>query len=201
MSRVTDSTKKIITETALKMFIKDSISKVRLYDIAAKADVGEATIYRHFGNKQNVVIATAIELSNRISVNYLSDEENKTGFEAIKDFYEIYLKIFRDYNYYYAYLNELDSYLLHEDFEGRDKYQANLDIYKDIFRESYLKGIKDGTIRQIEDPETFYFSTVHAMTGLCKKLSTNKIVAQDEIVDKEKEIKTLINVFLGYLKK
>ena len=90
MSRVTDLTKKVITETALNMFIENSISKVRLYDIAAKADVGEATIYRHFGNKQNVVISAAIELSNRISVEYLSRDESLSGLESIRKFYNVF---------------------------------------------------------------------------------------------------------------
>ena len=201
MSRVTDSTKKVITETALKMFMENSISKVRLYDIAAKADVGEATIYRHFGNKQNVVISAAIELSNRISINYLTENEELTGYEKIKKFYEVFLKIFKNYNYYYSFLNELDSYLLQEDFEGRDKYQDNLDSYKEIFFKDIETGINDGSIRMINDLNNFYFSTTHSLIALCKKLSTKKILAQDEYVDKEKEIKTLINIFLCYLKK
>ena len=201
MSRVTDATKKTITETALKMFIEESISKVRLYDIAAKADVGEATIYRHFGNKQNVVIAAAIELSNSISINYLSNNDSLNGMERIKAFYEVFLKIFSDNNYYFSFLNELDIYLLQEDFEGRDKYQDNIDSYKELFLRDYKKGLEDGSIRKIEDVDTFYFSTTHSLISLCKKLSTKKIILQDEYVDKKKEIKCLINVFLNYLKK
>ena len=201
MSRVTDSTKKVITETALKMFVSSSINKVRLYDIANKANVGEATIYRHFGNKQNVVLAAAIELSNRISVNYLREDDNKSGYELIKDFYGIFLKIFKNHNYYFSFLNELDSYLLEEEFEGRENYQDNLENYRTIFFSDYEKGIKDGSLREIPDVETFYFSTTHSIIALCKKLSTKKILEQDEYIDKEKEVVVLINTFLNYLKK
>ena len=200
MSRVTDSTKKVITETALKMFVSNSISKVRLYDIANKANVGEATIYRHFGNKQNVVLAAAIELSNKISFNYLREDENKSGFELIKGFYETFLKIFKTTNYY-SFLNELDSYLQEEEFQGRDKYQDNVESYRNLFMKDYEKGINDGTLRQVPDIEVFYYSTTHSIVALCKKLSTKKILAQDEIIDKEKEIVVLINIFLNYLKK
>ncbi len=200
MSRVTDSTKKVITETALKMFVSNSISKVRLYDIANKANVGEATIYRHFGNKQNVVLAAAIELSNKISFNYLREDENKSGFELIKGFYETFLKIFKTTNYY-SFLNELDSYLQEEEFQGRDKYQDNVESYRNLFMKDYEKGVNDGTLRQVPDIEVFYYSTTHSIVALCKKLSTKKILAQDEIIDKEKEIVVLINIFLNYLKK
>ena len=200
MSRVTDSTKKVITETALKMFVSNSISKVRLYDIANKANVGEATIYRHFGNKQNVVLAAAIELSNKISFNYLREDENKSGFELIKGFYETFLKIFKTTNYY-SFLNELDSYLQEEEFQGRDKYQDNVESYRNLFMKDYEKGVNDGTLRQVPDIEVFYYSTTHSIVALCKKLSTKKILAQDEIIDKEKEIILLINIFLNYLKK
>ena len=160
MSRVTDSTKKVITETALKMFVSNSISKVRLYDIANKANVGEATIYRHFGNKQNVVLAAAIELSNKISFNYLREDENKSGFELIKGFYETFLKIFKTTNYY-SFLNELDSYLQEEEFQGRDKYQDNVESYRNLFMKDYEKGVNDGTLRQVPDIEVFYYSTTH----------------------------------------
>jgi len=200
MSRVTDSTKKVITETALKMFVSNSISKVRLYDIANKANVGEATIYRHFGNKQNVVLAAAIELSNKISFNYLREDENKSGFELIKGFYETFLKIFKTTNYY-SFLNELDSYLQEEEFQGRDKYQDNVESYRNLFMKDYEKGVNDGTLRQVPDIEVFYYSTTHSIVALCKKLSTKKILAQDEVIDKEKEIVVLINIFLNYLKK
>ncbi len=201
MSRVTDLTKKVITETALNMFIANSISKVRLYDIAAKADVGEATIYRHFGNKQNVVIAAALELSNRMSVEYLSRDESLTGLESIKNFYNVFLTIFKNYNYYFSFLNELDTYLLEEDYNGRDTYQNNLNLYKELFFKDYEKGLVDNTIKKIDDVDAFYFATTHSLTALCKKLSTKKILEQDDYVDKEKEIEILINLFLDYLRK
>ncbi len=201
MSRVTDATKKIITETALNMFVSRSISKVRLYDIAANADVGEATIYRHFGNKQTLVLASAIELSNQISNTYLINNEDLTGFELIKKFYEIFLEIFKTNIRYYSFINELDSYLAEEDFEGREAYEDNIEKYKEKFFFAYNKGIKDGTIRQIEDAETFYYSTTHSTISLCKKLSSKKILKQDDYVDKEKEIKILVDLFLEYLKK
>ena len=201
MSRVTDLTKKIITETALNMFIENSISKVRLYDIAAKADVGEATIYRHFGNKQNVVISAAIELSNRISVEYLSRDESLSGLESIRNFYNVFLTIFKNYNYYFSFLNELDTYLLAEEYNGRDNYQNNLNYYKEVFYKDYEKGLEDNSIRKIDDVEAFYFATTHSLTALCKKLSTKKILEQDDYVDKEKEIEVLIEIFLDYLKK
>lgn len=201
MSRVTDLTKKVITETALNMFIENSISKVRLYDIAAKADVGEATIYRHFGNKQNVVISAAIELSNRISVEYLSRDESLSGLESIRNFYNVFLTIFKNYNYYFSFLNELDTYLLAEEYNGRDNYQNNLNYYKEVFYKDYEKGLEDNSIKKIDDVEAFYFATTHSLTALCKKLSTKKILEQDDYVDKEKEIEVLIELFLDYLKK
>ena len=202
MSRVTDSTKKIITETALKMFIEDSISKVRLYDIADKANVGEATIYRHFGNKQNVVLSAAIELSNRISVRYLNTDDSLNGYERIKGFYNVYLDIFKKHSYFFSFLNELDTYLLQEEFDGREKYQDNLDSYRELFFKNYELGINDGSLRKINDLDSFYYSTTHAITSLCKKLAIKKIIAkQDENIDKEKEIETLITIFLNYLKK
>ena len=69
-----------------------------------------------------------------------------------------------------------------------------------MFLSAYAEGLKDGSVRKIEDPETFYYGTGHAMLELCKKLSIGeKIVRQDETTDAVAEISGLKDVILFYL--
>ena len=58
-----------ILDCAINVFLERSISEVTVHDIAVSAGVGEATIYRYFSTKQNLVCAIATELQNKIFEN------------------------------------------------------------------------------------------------------------------------------------
>ena len=82
-----------------------------MIDIDSEIWVGEATLYRYFGKKQNLVIKVAERLSSNLLEKYFSFSNDKNGYENIKEFYEAYLKIFIDNKSYYAFVYSLDAYL------------------------------------------------------------------------------------------
>ena len=82
-----------------------------------------------------------------------------------------------------------------------DEYSKGLDLFSEEFNKTYEEGLKDGTIKRIENIRTFYYSTTHAMLELCKKLSSNaKIVKQDDYVKGCDEILFLAEIILSALK-
>ncbi len=48
--------KRLVQETALRLFNKNGFESVTVQDIAIAADVSESTVYRHFGTKEGVVL-------------------------------------------------------------------------------------------------------------------------------------------------
>lgn len=186
-----------IISTATKLFLERSVSEVTIKDIADEAGVGEATIYRYFQKKQNIVLASVLKLKQKVNEGYFDLSKGKTGFEKIEIFYKSYLNIFVDSPEYFRFINNFDAYVTAERDVSLGEYEKEVDSYKAEYLKAYELGLKDGSIKKNEDIETFYFSTTHALLELCKKLAvTQALLEQDKNSKKAAEIECLIKIML-----
>ena len=191
-----------IIDVAVKLFLKESMADVKIKDVAATAGIGEATFYRYFPNRTSLIVACATYLQETIGQKYFVFDSEKTGIEMLESFYHRFLEMFNTHPELYKYLSEFDAYCTRLAHKPLEKYSENFEFFHDAYIAAYKEGLADGTVREIEDIDIFYYSSTHAMLSLCKKLAfEGDIVAQDALVDKSKEIKTLGEVFLYYLKK
>ena len=190
-----------IIDVATNLVFARSISSVTIKDIAEEAGVGEMTIYRYFKKKQNIVLAVAMKLQQQVAA-FFDLSKGSTGFEKLSIFYNSYLKIFMSSPMHYRFINEFDAYMLEfNDNQGLENYESSLDFFKTAYLDAYQLGLKDQTIRNIGNVELFYYTSTHSLLELCKKLSLNtELLNQDKRSVKYQEIETLINVFLTYLK-
>ena len=187
-----------IVDIATDLFMCRSVNEVTIRDIAISAQVGEATIYRYFGNKQNLVMQAAMKLQSIVSEGFFRLEKGKNGYEKLALFYESYYDIYKKHPNFYKFLNEFDAYIAVEQSEDMNPYESAIDQYKNFYMEAYQLGLKDGSIKKQKDIEMFYFSTTHALLELCKKLAYKKAVLnQDKTIEKDSEIKCLIDIILG----
>ena len=198
---IKDAKTNFIVDEAIALFLERSISEVTVRDIAVRANVGEATIYRYFSTKQNIVCAAAVKLEKQIFETYFDLSHGKSGLEKLALFYRTYLKIFSTHREFFKFINEFDAFMLSEGKTDNNEYSSVLDMFKALFSEAYNQGLSDGSISPVSDPETFYYATTHSLLELCKKLSTADIVRQDCGSDKEEEISTLTELILYRLKR
>lgn len=186
-----------IVETATELFMERSIRNVTVRDIAEKAGIGEATVYRYFSRKQNIVQAAAEKLQTEVLGHYYRAMPGKTGAERLTAFYDVYPRVFRDHPEFYRFVQEFDSYLIAEGLSSSEEYAAGIDKFYDYFMAAFRDGVADGTVKDKEDPRLFYYATAHAMLELCKKLSmAGDIVRQDSTVERIAEINELKRVIL-----
>ena len=178
------------------MFFERSVSEVTVRDIAVRAGVGEATIYRYFSTKQNLVCAAATRLEKTIYETYFNLGGAANGMEKLAMFYRNYQTLFSTHREFFKFINEFDAFMLSEGKTDSNEYASGLDMFKTLCREAYTQGVADGSIAEIDDWETFYYATTHALLELCKKLSTADIVRQDTSSNKEKEIAALTEIIL-----
>ena len=196
MNKMKDKAKDYIIDEACKLFLEKSITTVTVSDIAKEAGVGDATMYRYFGSKQNIIMSVAVKLAKEVYEKYYANNSCETGFERLKDFYYKYLYIFKNHNQYFAFIRDFDAFILNEAKEKFD-YESEIDLYKSMFIESYNMGVLDGSVRKLDNVELFYYSTTHALLNLCKTLSFNgTLITQDQKTSKEEEIKELIDIVL-----
>lgn len=188
-----------VVDATAKLFIERSIAEVTIKDIADRIGIGEATVYRHFQNKANLVASSANHLSKMVLTKYFDLTGAKTGYEKLELFYNSYKRIFAEHNEFFKFIKELDAYLLNNP-DANGVYEDGVDNFKALWDEAYELGQKDGTLRKLPNKDEFYYSTTHALLELCKKLSGREVIRQDFGIDKESEISCLIAVFLYRIK-
>ena len=189
-----------LVDMATDLFMTRSISEVTIKDIAVAAQVGEATIYRYFGNKQNIVVQSAMKIQGIVSTDFFNLEKGHNGFEKLSVFYNSYYEIYIKHPNFYKFLNEFDAYVSVEDSSITNPYETAIDAYKAVYMEAYELGLKDGSIKKQDNIEMFYFSTTHALLELAKKLAFKKAVLnQDTRIEKTSELQCLINIILESL--
>ncbi len=198
---IKDAKTNFIIDEALKLFFERSINEVTIHDIAVRASVGEATIYRYFSTKQNLVCAAASKLEKQIFDTYFDFDNASSGLEKLELFYKSYLKIFRLHQEFFKFINEFDAFMLGEGKTDNNEYSSGLDMFKALCSEAYGQGLSDDSISPVSDWNTFYYATTHALLELCKKLSNADIVRQDIGANKEEEISILTEIILYKLKK
>ncbi len=190
-----------IVKVSKELFLTEGIEKVLIKDIAEKADIGEATIYRYFKKKSNLVIQVALLIQKEISSLYFSFDEGANGIDSIKGYYGAFLSVFLTHQSYFTFLQELDIYILKNDIKELGEYEQGIASFGLIYQKMVEKGLNDGSIKQDIDYETFFYSSTHALLGLCEKLALSKaIIKQDESQKKKEEIEMLIGSFINFIK-
>lgn len=200
MNRIKDNTMNFIVEEATTLFLDKSIVSVTMSDIAKRVGIGEATLYRYFQKKQNIVMQASVKLSKSVVETYFNLNTDTSGFTQLTSFYKAYEDIFSNHPDYFKFINELDAYIITENVSDKREYETNINVYKEIFENAYKKGLSDNSVKKIEDVSTFYYSTTHALLNLCKFLSTKQAIEQTKDVKSSDEIKTLISIILAALK-
>ena len=197
---IKDMKYKLIIDGVTELFLKRGINIVTIKDVASFLGLGEATIYRYFTKKENLVTEIAIKLEEEIFNSYFKISDELNGYEAINKFYLSFLEVFINRREFYRFISEFDNFVMNKDC-NLVEYEKKLVLFYEVFMNGFNKGIDDGSIKRIEDINLFYLTTTHALMGLCKKLASDDILIQDEKINKVNEIKMLIDIIMNSIKK
>ena len=190
-----------IIDSAKKLFLNKSISEITIKDISSVSNIGEATVYRYFATKENLAIAVSMSIQQEV-LKFPQDKESKTGLKQIEDFFNLFRNIFVEHRDYFKFISEFDTLYLNS-IKNKDnkEYSLSLDLFFDIFKNSYALGLKDKSVKKIDNLELFYYTATHSLLELCKKLaSTKSELKQDLEVSKVSEIEYLISLFISVIK-
>ena len=194
-----------VTRAAATLFLEQGVEPVKMTDIADIANVGVATIYRHFGTKTNVVVATATLLWHEFGQTFrdlvASEKECSNGLESVRRLLSVFAKEYLEHPEFITFLDSVDHCVL---VDGADEgllasYDAELSSFYGVFDAAFRQGVEDGSIRDDVDFRLFYITTNHALMGVGQKLLRGEVVPSDDFAHGDSEISLIIDMAIAYL--
>lgn len=205
MSKAKDKRINEVIKKASELFIEKSIEEVTVVDIANSLNIGEASIYRYFGKKENLVYKVAIYLWNEVKAKYFDYQliyKESKGLEQVKQFFNCFIDIYSNNQSFFMFINDFDNYIIDKNIAMDDinEYEKELLTIKDIFDNIWDIGVNDKSIKANINKDEIYFTYTHALLSTCAKLSKRAILHSDSLVSSIKQITLLIDVFIDYIK-
>lgn len=194
----------LVLENIKQVMLQKGIETLKISDIAKEINVGEATIYRYFGTKLNLVIQVGISLWKEIYIELSQKTKKENGYDSIADFFHFFIEGYQKKQQAFSFLDQFDSYVIHEHAsqEALKAYDEVLTEIKQIFDELFLQGQKDFSINSHICRDTYYYTTTHMILGICKKLSSGgNILPSDEIIKDITQIELALDMCLQYIKR
>ena len=194
---------KYIADTSLDLFFKKGISSVTIEDIATKSGYGEATIYRHFGSKTNIVIKCAINVWDTLfNKYYVPSSDFVSGIEGVHFFFKMFDEVYDSNLEAARFIAEFDNYIMMNKISPNKlkEYDEVLLKVKGVFDKEFERGLKDETIRKDINRDVFYFAVNHSLFMLVEKLTMLPIVKSDKLVNDKEQIDLIIDMAINYLK-
>lgn len=188
---------------ARELFLENKIETVKMTDIAQRAQLGVASLYRYFETKEAIAIEVAILLWQEIKGCYMPELLSekflaKSGIEQVKGILDIYPDMLANHREFLLFVSDFDSFCLKEKI-AQDKLQRYEEVIQD-FRKPYLAAIKkgkaDGTVEVRQEPEILYLTVNHTMMALLEKLAKGEILSSDR--GSKQELETLKSIVLKF---
>jgi AcrR family transcriptional regulator len=200
--------KQEVIEAAVKVLKEKGIEKSKMADIAEKAEVGVASVYRYFKTKPELVIATGTEFwreeidSLYHNLNSL-DFDELNGLEKVNRILNVFLILFQEQSDFIRFIEEFDNYIVKEQIhpDKLQTYEKGIIDLKPVMFEALKQGKKDGSVRKDIDDNKFYVTITHSLMTLCQKLTIRgTILKSDKEIGSEVQIRLLIEMALAYIK-
>ena len=195
-----------IVRCAADLFLQKGIEGVKMVDIAEAANVGVATIYRHFSTKTRIAALAAAQLWDQFNLRLVSLVESDAflrlnGIGRLRALLEGYCDAYGSHADFVSFVDEFDHIILAgqlSDSELRE-YDSHIDSFYPIFEDAYLLGLTDGSIVRKIDFRQFYLALAHAIMGVAQKLCRGEVIPSDDFSHGGMELQSIVNMALWSL--
>lgn len=179
-----------ILAAAFKLFSSAGIEPVAMTDIAKKAEIGVASLYRYFSTKDEIAIRTAIwAWEKQISEIYTSintDEyKNGNGLFRLSIIFSLFKKLYMSQPEFLRFIYFFDSYAVNSGIkqERMIEYENVIGKVQMIVADAIKLGLKDNSINKkyIDKTENLYFTLMHSFFSTAQKLTLSEnLLAMNE---------------------
>lgn len=200
--------KEEVIAAAVEVFKEKGIENSKMTDIAEKAKVGVASVYRYFKTKPELAIEAAVKFWEE-EIELLYDKyvnesfEKLNGLERVEKILGVFRVLYINHQDFIRFVEEFDNYIVKEKIsaERLDVYENNIIGLKKTMLEALSAGKKDGSIAENIDGESFYITITHTLMCLCQKLVLRgNIIKSDKDIKAEDQIELVIAMGLSFIK-
>ena len=169
--------KEIIKNAAIREFMESGIDRTKISDIALRAEIGEATIYRYFSTKPQLVMECAVKLWHVVMTKLIlqihgKKEEGLDGFAKIREILLLFGSLYEKYPELLRLLNQLDNYASQGKLVKEQMQQFTKEVITTqfILQEIVQEGQWDGSIRSDFDAAQFCVAATHSIVAVSQKM-------------------------------
>lgn len=170
----TERTKIWIAETAKKLLEKKTIEALSVAEICRAAGIGRQTFYYHFADKNELM--AWMFLQNTVDVNLLNVESVARGFEALRENYVFFRRVYEDtsqdpmWRFMLKYYIEYYTKLLKKKL-GVDTLDAELEYYVRHYSHGTLGTAQEWLLNNDTTPARVEAQMMHnSMPGPMRKV-------------------------------
>ena len=201
---------KRIFESAFSLFSEKGIDTIAMVDIADKAEIGVASLYRYFSTKDEIAIRTVIwawEKQKEILLPKLEtkDYSNAVGINQLEKILCLFVELYQKQSDFLRLIYFFDSYAVRTKIQPERlcEYEKMIESIKEYVINAIDKGINDKTINnKFKDrKEELYFSVMHALFNTTQKLAlSGRLLTMDINNNGIKELETLSEIIINGIK-
>ena len=192
---------------AAALFLENRIADVRMTDVAEKAGIGVATLYRRFSTKGRLALAAGTLLWRRFNERITDLVESDAflamgGANRLERMLRLYAEGYVENAGFVLFIDDLDRLLVSErmDEEALGAYAGEVDSFYLIFADAYQLGLQDGSVVRKVDFPLFYRSVAHALMGASQKLARGEVIPADDFSQAADELECIVDMAVRALR-
>ncbi len=193
-----------ILEAAIELFCEKGLEETSINEIAERAGVGSATIYRYYETKARLAIQSGAAYWKKLADRYLNVTDIKgysemSGREQLECIMDALIVIFERERAFLKYLQEFEVFVRRYeiDMEQLADYEESIMSMKPRVTDALEKGLRDGTLSFEWSPNEVCYSLAHTMFGVMKRFAWNgSMMELDRQVELSLQVKIAINLLI-----
>lgn len=199
----TAATRRRILESGFRVFAERTIDKVTMFDVAAKVNIGIASLYRYYNTKDALVLGISTwvwEKYNQEVEERLLDagDENMTAAQEFEFFLDSFLDLYRNHRDILRFNQFFNIYVQSEAIkpEHLQPYHEMIHSLEQRFHGTYEKGKIDGTLRTEISEQSMFSCTLHLMLASVTRYAVGLVYEPKEAGDPEADLLLLKKMLL-----
>ena len=193
-----EETNRRILDAGFCIFSEMSIDKVSMANVANKAGIGIATLYRYYRTKPELVVAVGTHVWSNFIRNYtpIRNDDKITAVEELEFFLDSFLELYKNHKKLLCFNQFFNIYIRNEAVPPKalNSYNEMVDKLAMRFHRTYVKGECDKTLCTEMSEKAMFLSIVHLMLAAVTRYAIGLVYEKDS--ESYKELILLKNMIM-----